>query len=142
MRLRSEVEDCVDFVLAEHTLHFCWEGDISILEYKIVLVIEHARVVEGRAVIELVEGDDVVMPGIREDEVADEPASTKVSLVFIYHMKLAFRGIQDHAHAFWTFDIHEACPSSYQDVLRIGQCFELGASNEHRRLFPKAILDI
>jgi hypothetical protein len=66
-------------VLAEHTLHVCREGDISILEYEVALVIEHARVVEGRAVIELVEGDDVVMLGIREDEVADEPASTKVS---------------------------------------------------------------
>jgi hypothetical protein len=78
VRLRSEVEDCVNLVLAKHTLHVCWRGDVSVLECEVIFIIENACVIEGRAVVELVEGDDIVMAGVREDEVADEPTCTRV----------------------------------------------------------------
>lgn len=81
VRLRGEVEDCVDLVLAEHTLHVCWRCDVPVLECEIILVVENPRVVEGRAVVELVEGDDVVMAGVCEDEVAGEPTCTRTVLV-------------------------------------------------------------
>lgn len=81
VRLRSEVEDCVNLVLAKHTLYVYWRCDISVLECEVILAIENARIVEGRAVVELVEGDDIVMAGVREDEVADEPTCTGVQSV-------------------------------------------------------------
>jgi hypothetical protein len=50
------------------------------LEGEIRLVVEDARVVECRAVVELIEGDDVVVVGICDDEMAYEPTGAALSL--------------------------------------------------------------
>lgn len=76
VRLRSEVEYRVDFVLAEHALDVGGRGDVAVFECEVWLVVEGARVVERCAVVELVVGDDVVVLGVREDEVPNEPAGS------------------------------------------------------------------
>lgn len=73
VRLRREVEDGVDLVLAKHSLDVAWRCDVAVFEGKVRSVVEHARVVQGRAVVELVEGDHIVV-WIGEHEMAHEPA--------------------------------------------------------------------
>ena len=46
------------------------------VEGKIALVIEASRVVEGRAVVKLVEGDNIVCMGISQCQMSHQPAST------------------------------------------------------------------
>lgn len=74
MRLRCEVEDGVDSVLAQHALHVDRRCDVSILEGEVGLVFKNARVVQGRAVVELVVRHDIVMIGVCEDKMAHKPA--------------------------------------------------------------------
>jgi hypothetical protein len=85
VRLRGEVEDGVNLVLSKSALDVRWRCDISVLERKIWLVIEDARVVEGGAIVELVEGHDIVVLGICEDQVAHEPTSSTYVLPFQSH---------------------------------------------------------
>lgn len=54
-------------------------GDVALVEAKVWLVVEDGGVVEGGAVVELVERDNVVGIGICESEVADKPACSVVS---------------------------------------------------------------
>lgn len=61
MRLRREMEDGVDLVLAQYALHVRWGCDISILEREVGFILENARVVQGRAVVELVVRHDIVV---------------------------------------------------------------------------------
>jgi hypothetical protein len=57
-----------------------------LLEREIWATVENARVVECRAVIELVERHNIVMLGIRERQVPDEPASAvRLSVASIFH---------------------------------------------------------
>jgi hypothetical protein len=76
VRLRSEVEDGVDLVFAKHPLYVGRRCDVTILECEVGLIVKDARVVECRAVVQLVEGDYVVVLGVCEDEMADEPAGS------------------------------------------------------------------
>lgn len=73
VRLRCEMEDGVDLVLTQHALHVGRRRNVPILESEVWLVLEDARIVQSRAVIELVVGDDIVLIWVREDEMADEP---------------------------------------------------------------------
>lgn len=66
VRLSSEVEDGVDLVRAKDTLHVGRRCDVAILECKVRLAIEYARVVQSCAVVELIERDDVVVPRVSE----------------------------------------------------------------------------
>jgi hypothetical protein len=50
------------------------------LEGEVRLIVEDARIVECRAVVELIEGDDVIVVGICDDEMAYEPAGAATSL--------------------------------------------------------------
>lgn len=77
VRLRGEVEDGVDVVALEAVHHLGGVGDVALVEGEVALVIEGARVVERRAVVELVEGDNVVGLGVCEGQVAHQPAGTE-----------------------------------------------------------------
>ena len=58
--LRREVEDRVDLVRGEAAHHVLDLGHVAVVEGEVGLGVEDARVVQGRAIVELVEGDDVV----------------------------------------------------------------------------------
>jgi hypothetical protein len=61
------------------------------LEREIRLVVKNARVVQRRAVVELIEGDDMVVVGICDDEMANEPAGAAPSLKRIQRLCLYLR---------------------------------------------------
>ena len=75
MRLSSKMEDGVDLMALHAVDDFGRIGDISLIEGKIPLIVEHASVVQRRAVVQLIEGHDVVRLRIRQGEMADNPAS-------------------------------------------------------------------
>ena len=74
VRLGGEVEDGVNLVSLHAVDDLERVGDVSMVESEVVLVVERAGVVEGGAVVELVEGDDVVGVRVGEGEVSNEPA--------------------------------------------------------------------
>ena len=76
VRLRCEMENGVDVVLAQYALHVYWRCNIAVFERKVSLLIERSRVVQCRAVVELVEGHDIVAVRVREDEMADKPTGS------------------------------------------------------------------
>jgi hypothetical protein len=88
MRLRCEVKNGVNLVLAKHAFHVGWRCDVAIFKREVFLLIEDPRVVEGRAVVELVERDDVVMARICENEMADEPTGTAFVSVYFRCLSL------------------------------------------------------
>jgi hypothetical protein len=61
MRLRCEVADGVYLVLAKALLHVRGGGDVAVFESKVGTTVQYAGVVEGCAVVQLVEGYDVVL---------------------------------------------------------------------------------
>ena len=73
VRLRSEVKDGINVVLAKHSLHASWRSNVPLVEGEIRPVIENPRVVERGAVVKLVEGNNMVL-WIGEDQVPDKPA--------------------------------------------------------------------
>lgn len=75
MGLRGEMEDGVDLVLSKHSLYICWKSDISLLEGKIRSSVEYTGVVQGCAIVQLVERDNVVVR-VGKDEMANEPTSS------------------------------------------------------------------
>lgn len=76
VRLCGKVENGVNVVALQTADDFVGVGNVALVKRKVALVVEHARVVERRAVVELVERDNVVRVGIRQCQVADQPAST------------------------------------------------------------------
>jgi hypothetical protein len=60
VRLRGKMEDGVDLMFSENTLHICGRSDVALLEGEIGPAIEDTSVVQASAVIELVERDDIV----------------------------------------------------------------------------------
>lgn len=64
--MRCEVEDRIDLVFAKHTLYVGGRSDIALFKGEVRLTIEYARVVEGCAMIEFIEGHDVVV-GVCQD---------------------------------------------------------------------------
>lgn len=79
VRLRGEVEDGVDVVALEAVHHLGGVGDVALVEGEVPLVIEGAGVVERCAVVELVEGDNVVCVGVCEGQVSYQPACAEES---------------------------------------------------------------
>lgn len=74
--LRGEVEDGIDLVTLEAVHYLGGVGDVSMVEGEVSLVVEDSGIVQGRAVVKLVEGDNVVCIGIGQGEMSYEPAST------------------------------------------------------------------
>ena len=66
MRLRSKVEDGVYLVFAKDAFDLSWRSDVSLFEREVRSLIEYARIIERRTVVEFVEGDNVVV-GVCED---------------------------------------------------------------------------
>lgn len=80
MRVGREVEDGVDAVIPEALQHVAWPCYIAVEEAEIWLRLQHARIVQRAAVIQLVEGYDVVMVGILDCQVAHQPRATVLFL--------------------------------------------------------------
>jgi hypothetical protein len=87
------------------------------VECEISFVIEDSRVVQGSAVVELVEGNDVVGIGIGQCEMSYKPAST----IAVVRRCSCNVGANDY--------LHEASSSCDHNILNIGQWLELGTSN-------------
>jgi len=68
------VEDGVDVVLLQAVHHLVRVGDVAMVEGEVLLVFEGPGVIEGGAVVELVEGDDIVCIGVSQCEMSYQPA--------------------------------------------------------------------
>lgn len=73
--LRGKVEDGVDPVLAEHSFDVRGRCDVALLEGEVGTAVQDARIIQSRAVVELVERDDMIVR-VRQDQVAHKPASS------------------------------------------------------------------
>lgn len=73
--LGSEVEDGVNVVTLQAVHDLGWVGDITMVEGEVSLIVQGARVVEGSAVVKLIEGDDVVGVWVGESQMTDQPTS-------------------------------------------------------------------
>ena len=132
MRLRGEVEDGVDVVPLEAVDDLGRVGDVPLVECEVAPVVEDARVVEGRAVVQLVKRDDVVSVRVSEGEVADEPTCSATESATLRREAGYFMGDM--------IIIHEAGPARDHDVLDIWPGLELGGANKHRGFPPDAIV--
>lgn len=72
--LRSEMEDGIDIVALQTVHDFGGVCNVAMVEGEVALVLEDARVVQGSAVVELVEGDDIVRVGVGQGEMSYQPA--------------------------------------------------------------------
>lgn len=126
VRLRGEMDYGVDVVGAETAPHVGRRGDVALDEGKVRGRVEDARVVERRAVVQLVKRVDAVF-GIRQRQVSDEPARAVGS----GSAKLSQKGPGRPCCG-----VHEARAPGDHDVARIGQRLELGRAYEDGRLLP------
>ena len=78
--VRREVEDGVNVVLLQAFDHVAWNRDIAVEEAEVRLRLQHAGIVQRAAVVELVEGNNVVGVGIFDGKVAYKPRPTIVFL--------------------------------------------------------------
>jgi len=117
VRLCGKVENCVNIVSLQAVHDLGRVCDIAMVECEISFVIEDSRVVQGSAVVELVEGNDVVGIGIGQCEMSYKPASTVA----------AVRGCSCNVGA--NNYSHEASSSCDHNILDIRQWFELRTSN-------------
>jgi hypothetical protein len=76
MGLSSKVENGVNFVAFKAVHDFRRICDIAMIEAEVPLVIECSCVVQRGAVVELVEGDDIVCIRVCHSQVSYQPAST------------------------------------------------------------------
>lgn len=76
MRLRCEVEDGVDLVLAKHPFDICGRCDVAIFEAEVCLLVEYARIVERSAVVKFVKRYHIIVAWVGKHEMAHEPAGT------------------------------------------------------------------
>lgn len=94
------------------------------VESEIALVVQGSSVVQGCAVIELVEGHDVIRIWVSQGQVSYEPACTVTS------QKTLEVGTCADLH------LHEACSSSNHNILDIWQRLIFGATSEDWGLLP------
>jgi hypothetical protein len=80
VRMRGEVEDRINIVLLQAFDHITGYGDIAVKEAEIWLRLQHARIVQRAAIVELVEGNNVVGVGIFDGKVARKPRPTVIFL--------------------------------------------------------------
>ena len=71
--LGSEMEDGVNVVTLQAVHNLRWVGDIAVVKGEVSLIVQRTSVVERSAVVELIEGDDVVGIWVLESQVADQP---------------------------------------------------------------------
>lgn len=76
MRVRRKVEYGVDVVFLQALDHIARNRHIAVEEAKIRLRLQHARIVQRAAVVELVEGYHVVVVRIFDGQVAYQPGPT------------------------------------------------------------------
>lgn len=76
MRVRRKMEYGVDVVFLQALDDIAWNRHIAVEEAEIRLRLQHARIIQRAAVIELVEGDHVVVVRIFDGQVAYEPGPT------------------------------------------------------------------
>lgn len=74
--MRREMENRVDVVLLQAFYHVARYGNIAMKEAEIRLRLQHARIVQRAAIVELVERHDVVGVGIFDGKVAYKPRPT------------------------------------------------------------------
>lgn len=67
MALRRQMENGVDLVHFQTLEHVGFFGNITVKEAKIRSSLEHARVVQRTAVVQLIEADDIVEVGVLGD---------------------------------------------------------------------------
>lgn len=77
--LGGEVDYGVDIVAAEAVCDVVCGGDVAPVEREIPTAVEHFGVIQCGAIIELVEGDEVVMVLIGDGEGSDDPRTSKGS---------------------------------------------------------------
>lgn len=135
VRLRGEVDDGVYVVGAETAPHVGRGGDVALDEGKVGRGVKDAGVVERCAVVKLVKRIDAVLVGVRQREMADEPARAA-------SLSVSKPSHNHHSTVLWCCDAHEARPSSHHDVARIGQRLELGRAHEHGSLLPYRVVDV
>ena len=70
------MEDCVDFVLLQAVHNLGGVRDVALVEGKVLLVVENAGVIEGGAVVKLVERYDIVRVGVGQGKMSYQPTST------------------------------------------------------------------
>jgi hypothetical protein len=93
------------------------------VESKIALVIESSSVVQGGAVVELVEGNDVVSMGISQSQMSHKPASA----VTVRRMSCDFEA-QKYSH--------ESSPACDHNILHIRKRLVFSATFQNRGFFP------
>ena len=62
--LRCKVEYSIDTVLLQAVHHLVRVRDVAMVEGEVPLAVEDPCVVQGRTVVQLVEGDDIVCIGV------------------------------------------------------------------------------
>jgi len=68
VRLRSKVEDRIDIVSLKAVHDFRGVCNVAVVEREIPFVVEDSSVIQGRTVVELVEGYDIVRIGIGQGQ--------------------------------------------------------------------------
>jgi hypothetical protein len=76
MGLSGEVEDCINIVVLHALHHIGRLGDVSKEEREIVLALQSPSIVEGRAVVQFVEGYNIVGVGVRQGKVSNQPTGS------------------------------------------------------------------
>lgn len=77
--LGREVQNCVDLVAIQTIQYLIGVGYVALDEGEVASLIQSPRIVERAAVIQLIEGYDVVGIRVVEGEVPDIPRSTATS---------------------------------------------------------------
>jgi hypothetical protein len=75
VRLSSKVEDSINVVSLQAIHNLGGIGDISMVESKVPLIVKGSSIVQRCAVIEFIEGDDVIGVGVCQCEMSHQPAS-------------------------------------------------------------------
>lgn len=127
VRLGGKVEDCIDAVALQAVDHLGRVGDVALVKGKVALVVEHTRVVERGAVVQLVKRHDVVRVWIGQGQVAHQPACAAIGL--------AGEDVRVSDEV-----LHKASTARDHNVLHVGERRELCGANEHRSLLPDAIV--
>lgn len=76
VRLGGEVEDGINVMASQAVHDLGWIRDIAMVEGEVALVIERPSIVQRGAVVELVEGDDVVRIWVGQGKMSYKPACT------------------------------------------------------------------
>lgn len=76
VRLCSKVEDSINLMSLQTVHDLGGVRDIAMVECEVALVVQDSSVVQGRAVVELIEGHDIVCIRIGQGQMSYKPAGT------------------------------------------------------------------